>query len=279
MKKVIIDSGGGLLDVFGAGVLDFCLDNDLQFDYCLGVSAGSANLSSFVAKQRGRNYRFYSVYSARKEYMSLYNLQKYGSFVNLDYAYGQLSNEGGEDPLDYQAFISNPSEYIAVSTDAYTGKSVYFDKSQMQKNAYFPIMTSSSVPGMNKPYPFAGGLYYDGLISDLIPLEKAIELGGEKIVIILSQREEDGLFDSDLKLCKKITQKYPECASALLNRRERITKVLEKAKDLQEKLKVLILSPNSSYGVSTFTRSEEGIKKLYDSGYSEANKIIEFLNK
>ena len=39
----IIDVGGGNRDAFGAGVFDYLMDNKIYFDYCVGVSAGSAN--------------------------------------------------------------------------------------------------------------------------------------------------------------------------------------------------------------------------------------------
>lgn len=71
MKIGIIDVGGGMRDVFGAGVFDACLDNDITFDLGIGVSTGSANLAGFMAKQKGRSKRFYTEYAFRKEYMSL----------------------------------------------------------------------------------------------------------------------------------------------------------------------------------------------------------------
>ena len=46
----VIDVGGGLRGIYGAGVFDRCLDDGVQFDCCIGVSAGSANLASFIAK-------------------------------------------------------------------------------------------------------------------------------------------------------------------------------------------------------------------------------------
>ena len=42
MKYGVIDVGGGLRGIYGAGVLDRCLEEDLRFDLCIGVSAGSA---------------------------------------------------------------------------------------------------------------------------------------------------------------------------------------------------------------------------------------------
>ena len=67
----IIDVGGGFRAIFGAGVLDRCLEEGIAFDHCYGVSAGSANLTSFLAHQHGRNHTFYTQYAFRKEYASV----------------------------------------------------------------------------------------------------------------------------------------------------------------------------------------------------------------
>ena len=74
MKFGIIDVGGGLRGIYGAGVLDHCMEEGVQFDCCIGVSAGSANMCSYVAGQHGRNKPFYDEYCFRKEYMSIKNL-------------------------------------------------------------------------------------------------------------------------------------------------------------------------------------------------------------
>ena len=73
MKTAVIDVGGGMRGVYASGVFDCCMDNDIHFDVCIGVSAGSANIASYLAGQRGRNYIFYTQYALRKEYMSLQN--------------------------------------------------------------------------------------------------------------------------------------------------------------------------------------------------------------
>ena len=50
----IVDVGGGMRGVFGCGVTDFLLDNDITFDYCLGVSAGGADIRPRGASDRRR---------------------------------------------------------------------------------------------------------------------------------------------------------------------------------------------------------------------------------
>ena len=109
MKTGIIDVGGGLRGIYGAGVLDRCMEEGVRFDCCIGVSAGSANMSSYVAGQHGRNKPFYQDYSFRKEYMSVGNLVRKHSYLDLEYVYGALSNRGGENPLDYPAVVRSPA--------------------------------------------------------------------------------------------------------------------------------------------------------------------------
>lgn len=73
-KIGIVDVGGGYRGVYAAGVLDYCMEQNITFDLGIGVSAGSANLISYAAGQRKRNYRFYTEYGLRKEYAGFKNI-------------------------------------------------------------------------------------------------------------------------------------------------------------------------------------------------------------
>ena len=175
MKTGIIDVGGGMRDIYGAGIMDRCLKQNIKFDLGIGVSAGSANITSFMSGQFRRNIPFYTDYSYRKEYMSFRNLLFKGSFLDLDYIYGTLSESDGESPLDYEAMKASPMKFVIVATEAVTGKAHYFTADDMKQDDYGPIKCSSCVPIVNKPYRFRGGLYYDGGLSDPIPIKKAFE--------------------------------------------------------------------------------------------------------
>lgn len=65
-------------------VLDRCMEEGVQFDCYIGVSAGSANMCSYVAGQHGRNKPFYQDYSFRKEYMSVGNLVHKHSYLDAE---------------------------------------------------------------------------------------------------------------------------------------------------------------------------------------------------
>ena len=91
-KTAMIDVGGGFRAIFGCGVMDRMLEDGIDVDMCYGVSAGAANMTSFIARQHGRNHTFYTKYAFRKEYASAESYFKNHNFANLDYIYGTLSN-------------------------------------------------------------------------------------------------------------------------------------------------------------------------------------------
>lgn len=50
----LVLEGGGMRGVFTDGVLDYFLDNNITFNYGVGVSAGACNGLSYLSRQRGR---------------------------------------------------------------------------------------------------------------------------------------------------------------------------------------------------------------------------------
>ena len=53
MKLGVVDVGGGMRGVYASGILDHCLEKGISFDCCVGVSAGSANLITYLAAPSG----------------------------------------------------------------------------------------------------------------------------------------------------------------------------------------------------------------------------------
>ena len=216
MKTGVIDVGGGLRGIYSVGVLDYCMDHDIQFDLGIGISAGSANLASFAAHQRGRNHQFYTEYAFRKEYMSVRNFLFKKSFIDMEYVYGTLSRSDGENPLDYPALRDNPMEFYVVAANALTGQAKFFDKSDIHQDDYSVFKASCSIPFVCKPYEVQGVPYYDGALGDPVPVEKAFQLGCDRIVLILTKPENVlRTPEQDEKLASHIRKQYPAAAEKL----------------------------------------------------------------
>lgn len=277
-KTGVIDVGGGMRGIYAAGVLDRCMDEGIVFDVAIGISAGSANIGSYVAGQRGRNLSFYADYSFRREYMGTRKFFADGSYIDLDYVYGTLTNEGGENPLDYDAFSSSPIDWRIVASHAVTGETKYFDKSDMQRNSYDVFKASSAIPLVCHPWKVAGEPYFDGALGDTIPIEKAFEMGCTKVVLILT-KPADVLREvgSDAVIARLIRHKYPKAAERILKRAERYNEGVALAKALEQDGLALVVAPEDTFGVDTLTRDREAMLRLYRAGLADGGKIKEFL--
>lgn len=278
MKTGVVDAGGGMRGIYGAGVFDYCMDRDLWFDLAIGVSAGSANTASYLARQRGRNYTFYTEYARRKEYMSAGNLLTKGSYIDLDYVYGTLSNTGGEDPLDYGAMMDNPSQLLVVAANALTGSVQYFDKSDLKQDAYDIFKASSAIPFVCRPWEINGMPYYDGGIGDPVPVEKAFRCGCDKVVVILTRPADRPRGPGkDSFFADRIQRKYPFAAKKLRSRVARYNESVALAKKYQAEGRALILAPDDMCGMSTLTRDRGAMIRFYNKGYQDARRITDFL--
>ena len=274
----VIDVGGGLRGIYGAGVFDYCMDQDIHFDYCCGVSAGSANLVSYMAGQKRRNYKFYTEYALRKEYMSWEGFFWSGSYIDLEYVYGTLSNSDGEYPLDFEAMKRSGKRLVVVATDAAAGHPVYFGMEDMAQDDYGPVKASSCVPVANKAFEFKGRKYYDGGITDPIPVKKAFRDGCDKVVVVLT-RPRDFMRESsrDKWFARMLLPSYPNTARALYRRSAYYNRSLELCKIYEKEGKILIVSPKNIGKMKTLTRDMDAIRMMYREGYEDAEKIREFL--
>ena len=178
MKTGVVDAGGGFRGIYAVGVLDYCMENGIRFDFGIGVSAGSANLASYAAGQIGRNYKFYTEYAFRRQYMGIGNFIFKHSFIDMDYVYGTLCRADGEYPLDYPSLRDNPMEFYVVAADARTGQAKYFDKGvalaqEYAKQGKVLIISPDDICGV------------DTLKKDKVSLHRLYEKGyqdGQKIL-------------------------------------------------------------------------------------------------
>ncbi|MDO4193851.1 MAG: patatin family protein [Erysipelotrichaceae bacterium] len=274
-----VDVGGCLRGIYGAAVLDQCLEKHISFDLMIGVSAGSANVVSYLAGQKHRNYRFYMDYSFRREYMGLRHFLKTGNYLDLEYIYGDaLSNSTGEYPLFYEGVLKSGKHMLVVATDAQTGEPVYYTEQDMSQDDYGAIKGSSNVPVADHPYEWKGRLLFDGGLSDPIPFRKAFDAGCEKVVVLLTRpKDYFRTPEKDRRMALLIRRRYPKTADRLVNRWQLYNSQLEEALRLEAEGKVLIVAPSDIGQMSTLTKDKEQMQKLYEKGLEDANAITAFI--
>lgn len=273
VKLGLLVEGGGMRGIYGSGVLDLFLRYKIEFDYCIGVSSGAANLASFLAKQEKRTYRYFTQHSFDQRYMSLSNYMKTKSFFGLDYIYETLTNE--IDPIDYDNLLSTKSKFVVVATNAKTGKAKYFNNSDFSKNNCSVLKASCALPVICKPIEIDGILYFDGGVTDPIPVKTAVRDGCDIIVAVLSKpssfnKEPQKMRHTYTKLLKKYPNSIDSLDSSHTVYRESIAYLYK----LEREGKAIIICPSETIGVSIASKNQKGLNALYKLGIKDAEKAL-----
>ena len=279
-KLGMVLEGGGMRGVYTAGVLDFFMDQDFYPDGVIGVSAGACHATSYMSKQRGRNFRVNTKYLSDKEYLSLTSLIKTGSLFGMDFMFHRIPEE--LDPYDYDAFNTSKMEFIAVSTNMETGKGEYHIIKDAKKDIDY-IQASSSLPLLSKGVEKNGMKLMDGGVGDSIPINYMIEHGYNKNIVVLTQCADYRKGKNNLLPIIKYNYKhYPKFVEALANRHTRYNKTLDDLAQLEKEGKVFIIRPTKPVTISRVEKNKDKLQALYEEGYADAKAIFKdmmtFLN-
>ena len=278
MKIGVTDPGGGLRGVYTVGIYDYCLDHNITFDLGIGVSAGAANLVAYMTGERQRNLRIYSEYAHHKDFKGLHCLVNQHSYLNLDFIYNKLNNIYAEHPMDFEAFHKHPMELQIVATDANRGLPVYLDRSLIQPEKLDALMASASIPVVCPAFPIGHHKYFDGAVSDPIPVQKAFDSGCDKVIVLLTMpRDFRRELSADYPLITAMRTSYPQMSHALKRRYMIYNRSLALAKKYEKEGKAIIIAPKDFHGVSVLSGTKEAIMNLYKEGYRDGKKIAAFL--
>ena len=269
----LVLEGGGSRGIYTAGVLDAFIENGIEFPYVIGVSMGSCCGASFLGKSLRRQHDVILFSCKDKRYMSLGNLRKEngGAYCNFDWTFGELSYDLF--PLDHDTFENSGSVFCVVATNAKTGKAEYFYPKSMRDECP-EIRASCSLPGVTKGTEIGGEVYFDGGLIDSIPVDRALEDGCDKAIVILTQYK-GYIKPVTNRNFKKPFKTYPLIGDAIINRSIFYNNQLERVRELEAEGKVLVIQPLTDLRCNALEKSPEKLEAIYQLGYTQGKQYIE----
>ncbi|MFV0497357.1 MAG: patatin family protein [Candidatus Fimivivens sp.] len=280
MKTGLVLEGGGMRGMYTIGVLDRFLNADISFDYVIGVSAGACNGVSFVAQQKGRNYRINTRHILDKRYMSLRNLVQERSLFGMNFLFNTVPNE--LDPFDYTAFLASPTEFVVGVTDVELGRADYFTKEALDHDAT-ALCASSSIPCFSPMVSFRGKQYLDGGTADPIPFKKALTDGCDRLVVVLTRNRAYRKQPEKLRALCKVMYRHHPALIALMERRYLIyNRALADLRALETEGTAMIIAPENPLEIGRFEKNPQRLSTAAQLGYHDAaavqNKVKAFLS-
>lgn len=274
MKTGLVLEGGAMRGLFSAGIIDVLMENDVQFDGIVGVSAGAAFGCNMKSRQAGRAIRYNTKYAKDWRYCSLRSLITTGDIFGGEFCYHYLPKH--LDIFDNEAFNNNPQEFFAVCTDVETGEPIYKRLMKADDECYEWIRASASMPLASKIVNINGRKVLDGGISDSIPLKFMQQQGYEKNIVVTTQpagyvKEKN----SFLPLMRLQLRRYPRFLDAVANRHEMYNAQLEYVSEQERQGKTLVLRPESALTIGHITHDADKMWETYNIGRALAEKRLE----
>ena len=278
MKKGLVLEGGAMRGMFTAGVIDVMLENNIEPDGIVGVSAGAAFGCNYKSKQIGRTIRYNVKYARDKRYCSLYSLITTGDLYGKDFCYYQIPNK--LDPFDNETFNNNPMEFYVVATDVMTGKPVYKKIEKCDDKYLDWFRASASMPLVSTIVEIDGLKLLDGGIADSIPLKFMEESGYDKNIVILTQTSDYKKKKNRLlPLMKLLMKKYPGVVKAMSNRHNEYNKMVDYVRKKEEKGEILVIRPKEKLPIGRIEKDGEKLKKVYELGRKAAIEKLDEIKK
>lgn len=276
MKYGLVLEGGAMRGLFTAGVLDVLMENGIEFDGAVGVSAGAAFGCNYKSRQSGRAIRYNLRFCRDKRYCSMHSLLTTGDIYNAEFCYHTIPDK--LDIFDAKAFEENPMKFYTVSTDINTGKAVYKDFSKVNYDELEWLRASGSLPLAARIVRIGGRELLDGGISDSIPLKFMEKQGYDRNIVILTQprdyvKEPSG----SVKFVKLLYRKYPNLVKACAERHKMYNAELRYIRSAESEGKAFVIAPPEKLPVSRIEHDSEKILEAYRIGRKTAMANLDAL--
>lgn len=270
MKTGLVLEGGAMRGMFTAGVLDVLMENKITFTGVVGVSAGTAFGVNIKSKQPGRILRYNLRFAGKPYYASWRSWRRSGNLYAANFCYHILPDK--LDPFDKATFQKNPMEFWSVSTNAETGKPQY----TLLKNGDYTdlewVRASASIPFFAHPVAIKGNFYFDGGVSDSIPIAFAEKRYEHNILITTQPKDYRKGLNKLWPLEKVLLRKYPAVLAKVKTRAKDYNACLAKIDRDEKAGKILVVRPPYALNIGTLETNKDEIKRVYKIGRQVARQ-------
>lgn len=259
--------------MFTAGVIDVLMENGIEFDGAVGVSAGAAFGVNYKSKQIGRVIRYNTRFVRDKRYCGLRVLLKTGNIYSTEFCYNEVPLK--YDVFDFETYEQSPMEFHIVCTDVETGAAVYHKYEGRSDHSFDWIRASASMPLVSQIVEIDGQKLLDGGIADSIPVKYFERIGYNRNIVVLTQpqgyrKKKNGA----MSLIRLKYKKYPKLIEAMANRHKVYNETIAYIEAKEKTGELFVIRPESELPVSRVEKDPEKLKAAYEIGRSTASRQL-----
>ncbi|HCJ67658.1 MAG TPA: hypothetical protein DHV62_10190 [Elusimicrobia bacterium] len=301
MKTAVVLSGGGAKGAFQVGALDYLInEKKIDFEIICGVSAGALN-ASMVAQ--GDFNTLKKIWQEIKSHRDIFHQRLFGILGGLFGADSVYCNRPLWKKIDCYVDpekIRNSGKELRIGTvSLQTGE--YISVNQNYPDLKRWILASTAIPVTFEPINLDREQIIDGGVREITPLSTAINLGAERIFVILAastnvrqeNKEYRRLIDigvrsldiilaevcaNDLRIAEMINanirswNELKKRAENLGNKTEELYKNINFIHEKHREIEFIEIAPEEEV-IGTLQFRPEKIGAAISAGYAEAKKV------
>lgn len=280
-KYGLVLEGGGMRGAYTAGALAWLVDNNIDFDYGVGISAGAINLCSYLMKSKKYLYDITVKYTSDKKNVGIIPLLKEHRYVGYDYMFDHLLKDEVKYDTSEITKQNLPMEFGIY--DMNQEKTIFFDAKDLDPELRM-LKASCTLPIAGRIVDYKGYRFLDGGISIMIPIERSMDAGCDKNLVIITKPEGYRRKAAGTFMQKLMTFNYPKYKKMVYDythRHESYEKQMAIIENEVQKGDCLLIRPSETIPVKRFSGDPENLKRLYELGYkdmeSRKDEILKFM--
>ena len=159
--------------------------------------------------------------------------------------------------------------------NAETGEAVYFGKDKLVGTDFTPLKASAALPMFTPPVEFEGRKYFDGGAADSIPVERALQDGCDRLLIVRTRPRDYVKKPESLRhVYTRVLREYPNMIATLDTRHLRYNESLRLCRELEEAGKAVVIAPEYPLSVDKFSTDTEKLEHCYYEGLRDAKHVM-----
>ncbi len=237
------------------------IEEDVQFGWVGGVSAGSSHTVNYLSRDAWRAKESFVDFANNPSFGGVSSLLQGTGYFNAEFIYETSSD--GDLPFDYDAFEANPAEMNLAATRADTGDSVYFTRADIHERADMNsfVRASSTLPLIMPMRIIDGVPYVDGALGESggISIQQAEAAGYEKFLFVATKpRDYVRPQVTRRSVVRQVFRRNPAVGKALIERPDKYNASKQRLLELERQGRAHLFFPDDMQVTST----ERNVAKL-----------------
>lgn len=265
-KLGLVLEGGGMRGAYTAGCLAWMIQNNIVTDYGIGISMGALHLCTYFLKDVDMLRKTSVEYMSNKNIIGIRALLREGRYVGYDYTFEELLKKDLH--YDVRPLRENKVDLEMGLYDMEECKTVFYSSQDLDDELQM-VKAACVLPIAGNIQTFNGKPYLDGGITVMIPIERAIEQGCDRNIVIVTKpegyvRKPAGAFMR--WFMKANYPKHPKMVHDYTHRHENYNRQMALIGDEVEKGKAVLIRPSQTIDVKRFSGDPENLEKLFELG-------------